>query len=82
MALVKKSEESRFYVVALLFYAADNHGDVVDRIRKVADEDPIHHKIFIHGLGWDTNAETLTGVFKELLILMGLSVDCRERRRS
>ena len=38
---------------------------MADRIRKVADEDPIHRKIFVHGLGWDTNAETLTGVFRE-----------------
>ncbi|KAM1530043.1 hypothetical protein ACFX1Z_019188 [Malus domestica] len=52
-------------LMALLREAADNHGDVADRIRKVADEDPIHRKIFVHGLGWDTNAETLTGVFRE-----------------
>ncbi|ONI01999.1 hypothetical protein PRUPE_6G172000 [Prunus persica] len=56
---------SKDQLIALLREAADTHGDVSDRIRKVADEDPIHRKIFVHGLGWDTNAETLTSVFKE-----------------
>uniref|UniRef100_A0A2N9FGN8 RRM domain-containing protein n=1 Tax=Fagus sylvatica TaxID=28930 RepID=A0A2N9FGN8_FAGSY len=27
------------------------------------DADPAHRKIFVHGLGWDTTAETLTSVF-------------------
>ncbi|KAM1000026.1 hypothetical protein ACFX2A_006819 [Malus domestica] len=38
-------------LISLLLEAADNHDDVADRIRKVVDEDPIHRKIFVHGLG-------------------------------
>ncbi|KAL6220010.1 hypothetical protein ACLB2K_007768 [Fragaria x ananassa] len=56
---------SKDQLVSLLKEAAESHRDVSDRIRKVADEDPIHRKIFVHGLGWDTTAETLTSVFTE-----------------
>ncbi|KAF3440467.1 hypothetical protein FNV43_RR18751 [Rhamnella rubrinervis] len=52
-------------VVNLLREAADKHRDIADRIRKVADEDPAHRKIFVHGLGWDTNAEALVNAFKQ-----------------
>ncbi|GFZ20593.1 UBP1-associated protein 2A [Actinidia rufa] len=30
---------------------------------KLADADPAHRKIFVHGLGWDANSETLTSEF-------------------
>ncbi|KAA8516305.1 hypothetical protein F0562_016598 [Nyssa sinensis] len=56
---------SKDQLISLLREAADKHSDVADRIRKVADEDPAHRKIFVHGLGWDTNAETLTNAFKQ-----------------
>ena len=52
-------------ILNLLCEAANKHRDVADRIRNVADEDPTHRKIFVHGLGWDTNAETLVNVFKQ-----------------
>ncbi|GFS37815.1 RNA-binding (RRM/RBD/RNP motifs) family protein [Actinidia rufa] len=32
-------------------------------VHKLADADPAHRKIFVHGLGWDANAETLTSEF-------------------
>lgn len=56
---------SKDQVVNLLREAADKHQDISDRIRKVADEDPVHRKIFVHGLGWDTNAEALANAFKQ-----------------
>ncbi|XP_059281218.1 UBP1-associated protein 2A-like [Lycium ferocissimum] len=34
-------------------------------IQKLADKDSTHRKIFVYGLGWDTTAETLTGVFEK-----------------
>ncbi|XP_010251683.1 PREDICTED: UBP1-associated protein 2A [Nelumbo nucifera] len=52
-------------LIDLLREAADQHSDIMDRIRKVADVDPVHRKIFVHGLGWDTNAEILINVFKK-----------------
>ncbi|XP_065852589.1 UBP1-associated protein 2A-like [Euphorbia lathyris] len=51
-------------LINLLREAADSHRDVAERIRRIADEDPAHRKIFVHGLGWDTNAETLISAFK------------------
>ncbi|KAI9121089.1 hypothetical protein K1719_008122 [Acacia pycnantha] len=56
---------SKEQVLNLLLEAANKHNDVADRVRKVADEDPAHRKIFVHGLGWDTNADTLINVFKQ-----------------
>ncbi|XP_061360539.1 UBP1-associated protein 2A-like [Gastrolobium bilobum] len=50
-------------IARLLCDAASKHRDVAERIRKVADSDPSHRKIFVHGLGWDTTAETLTAAF-------------------
>ncbi|EEF32870.1 UBP1-associated protein 2A [Ricinus communis] len=52
-------------LINLLREAADTHRDVADHIRKIADADPVHRKIFVHGLGWDTSAETLTNAFKQ-----------------
>ncbi|KAJ6316912.1 hypothetical protein OIU78_020075 [Salix suchowensis] len=51
-------------LISLLREAADAHLDVAEKIRQVADQDPVHRKIFVHGLGWDTNAEALTSAFK------------------
>ncbi|KAB5519149.1 hypothetical protein DKX38_023468 [Salix brachista] len=51
-------------LISLLREAADAHLDVAEKIRQVADQDPAHRKIFVHGLGWDTNAEALTSAFK------------------
>ncbi|KAI9082369.1 hypothetical protein K1719_035792 [Acacia pycnantha] len=47
----------------LVRQAAEKYPDFVDNVRQLADVDPAHRKIFIHGLGWDTTAETLTTVF-------------------
>ncbi|KAK3212051.1 hypothetical protein Dsin_016757 [Dipteronia sinensis] len=52
-------------LINLLCEASKNHCDIADRIRQIADEDPAHRKIFIHGLGWDTKAENLVEVFKQ-----------------
>lgn len=56
---------SKDQLVNLLLEAADKHRDIANRIRKLADEDPVHRKIFVHGLGWDTNAEALADAFKQ-----------------
>lgn len=48
---------------SLVKQAAEKYPDFVENIRQLADVDPAHRKIFIHGLGWDATAETLTSVF-------------------
>jgi heterogeneous nuclear ribonucleoprotein A1/A3 len=47
----------------LLRDAAVAHDDVLRTIHRVADSDPAQRKIFVHGLGWDATADTLTEVF-------------------
>ncbi|XP_057955761.1 UBP1-associated protein 2A-like [Malania oleifera] len=50
-------------LVLLIREAVEKYPDFVENVRKLADADPAHRKIFVHGLGWDTTNETLTSVF-------------------
>ncbi|GAV82029.1 RRM_1 domain-containing protein [Cephalotus follicularis] len=50
-------------LVTLLKQAVDKYPDLLNAVREFADADPVHRKIFVHGLGWDTTAETLTQEF-------------------
>lgn len=50
-------------LTALIKEALAKYPDFKQNIQKLADKDPAHRKIFVHGLGWDTTAETLTSVF-------------------
>ncbi|CAI8613732.1 unnamed protein product [Vicia faba] len=52
-------------IATLLCEAAAKHRDVADRIRKIADGDASHRKIFVHGLGWDTTSATLINAFSQ-----------------
>ncbi|GAB2210052.1 hypothetical protein Drorol1_Dr00015305 [Drosera rotundifolia] len=54
---------SKDQLMSLLVSAAESHPDIASNIRTLADEDPVHRKIFIHGLGWDATTETLKEVF-------------------
>ncbi|GAB2267063.1 hypothetical protein Dimus_002045 [Dionaea muscipula] len=54
---------SKEQLINLLTQAAESHYDVAARIRQIADQDPVHRKIFVHGLGWDTTADTLRNAF-------------------
>lgn len=38
---------------------------MLNEIRKLADKDPGHRKIFVRGLGWDTTTDTLKTVFSQ-----------------
>ncbi|CAM6094680.1 unnamed protein product [Calypogeia fissa] len=50
-------------LVEILQDAATRHTDVLEEIRKLADKDPAHRKIFVRGLGWDTTSDTLKTIF-------------------
>ncbi|KAJ0975415.1 hypothetical protein J5N97_017380 [Dioscorea zingiberensis] len=52
-------------LVELLRDAALIHPDVLSRIHLLADADPAHRKIFVHGLGWETTADTLISAFSQ-----------------
>ncbi|GMH28294.1 hypothetical protein Nepgr_030137 [Nepenthes gracilis] len=54
---------SKDKLIVLLSEAAESHYDVAARIRHIANEDPAHRKIFVHGLGWDTTTDTLRNAF-------------------
>lgn len=54
---------SKEQLVLLLKEAVSKYPDVVSSVQNVADSDPAHRKIFVHGLGWDTTAETLRSEF-------------------
>ncbi|KAL5831657.1 hypothetical protein ACOSQ4_017011 [Xanthoceras sorbifolium] len=43
--------------------AVSKYPDLMDSVWQMADMDPAHRKIFVHGLGWDTTAETLKAEF-------------------
>ncbi|PPR99980.1 hypothetical protein GOBAR_AA20684 [Gossypium barbadense] len=43
--------------------AVDKHPEFISSVRELADVDPAQRKIFVHGLSWDTTAETLTAEF-------------------
>ncbi|KAL3519964.1 hypothetical protein ACH5RR_018113 [Cinchona calisaya] len=43
--------------------AVISHPDVLEAVRSVADSDPAQRKLFVRGLGWETNTEKLRAVF-------------------
>ena len=51
-------------LINLLHEATDVHRDFADKIRQVANQDSVRRKVFVHRLGWDTNAEALMNAFK------------------
>lgn len=50
---------------ALVKQAVEKYPDLSENVRQLADVDPAHRKIFVHGLGWDATAETLTTTFSK-----------------
>ncbi|PPS07161.1 hypothetical protein GOBAR_AA13494 [Gossypium barbadense] len=50
-------------LITLIRRAVDKHPEFISSVREFADADPSHRKIFVHGLSWDTTAETLTAEF-------------------
>ncbi|OMO91477.1 hypothetical protein COLO4_18349 [Corchorus olitorius] len=52
-------------LITLIRKAVDKHPEFISSVREFADADPTHRKIFVHGLSWDTTAETLTAEFSK-----------------
>ncbi|KAL2345838.1 hypothetical protein Fmac_007123 [Flemingia macrophylla] len=48
---------------SLVKQAVEKFPEFIDSICQLTDVDPTHRKIFVHGLGWDATAETLTSIF-------------------
>ncbi|KAL0383336.1 UNVERIFIED_CONTAM: UBP1-associated protein 2A [Sesamum calycinum] len=51
-------------IIDLLKEAAAKDPKLLSKIVQVADSDPTHRKIFVHGLGWDATSEQLVQAFK------------------
>ncbi|PKA65618.1 Heterogeneous nuclear ribonucleoprotein 1 [Apostasia shenzhenica] len=56
---------SKDQLVEILCGAVSKYPDLWSSIRQTADLDISHRKIFVHGLGWNTNAEILTNIFRK-----------------
>ncbi|PKA60481.1 Heterogeneous nuclear ribonucleoprotein 1 [Apostasia shenzhenica] len=50
-------------ITSLLVSAAARDPDTLAEIRSLADLDPAHRKLFVHGLGWETTSDALRSVF-------------------
>ncbi|XP_008805340.1 UBP1-associated protein 2A-like [Phoenix dactylifera] len=53
------------HLMEILRDAAVKYPDVLEEVHRIADIDPAHRKVFVHGLGWDTNVETLVAAFRQ-----------------
>ena len=42
-----------------------NHMDVLEQVRSIMDKDPTQRKLFVRGLGWDTNTNSLNALFSQ-----------------
>ncbi|KAI3461185.1 hypothetical protein Pfo_017848 [Paulownia fortunei] len=56
---------SKDQLTLLIKEAVEKHPDIVENVHKLADSDPAHRKIFVHGLGWEANAETIVSIFEK-----------------
>ncbi|KAF8039674.1 hypothetical protein BT93_B2016 [Corymbia citriodora subsp. variegata] len=51
-------------LIAIIKEASANNPSLLAELIKSTESDPVHRKIFVHGLGWDTTDEVLTSAFK------------------
>ncbi|KAD7477960.1 hypothetical protein R6Q59_007515 [Mikania micrantha] len=64
---------SKEQLVLLMKEAVSKYPDLIGSVEKIADADPAHRKIFVHGLGWDTTTETLISEY----VKYGEIEDCK-----
>jgi len=50
---------TREQLLDILQEAATKHLEVLEQVRSIADKDPAQRKLFVRGLGWDTNTKSL-----------------------
>ncbi|EXB93643.1 Uncharacterized RNA-binding protein [Morus notabilis] len=51
-------------LVDLLAELGSQYPSIADKIKSVASADPVHRKLFVRGLAWNTTSETLCDAFK------------------
>lgn len=52
-------------IIEFLKEAALKDRSILNKITESAESDPVHRKIFIHGLGWDATVDQVLAVFKK-----------------
>lgn len=52
-------------LASLVKDAVKMYPDFINNVWEMADQDPAHRKIFVHGLGWDTTADILKSEFSK-----------------
>ncbi|KAJ8534109.1 hypothetical protein K7X08_007433 [Anisodus acutangulus] len=55
---------SKDQIINLFKTASSNDSSILSRVTTLADSDPTHRKIFVHGLGYDATSEQLLNAFK------------------
>ncbi|GER39340.1 RNA-binding (RRM/RBD/RNP motifs) family protein [Striga asiatica] len=56
---------SKDQLTLLVKEAVAKHPDLVEIVHNLADSDPSHRKIFVHGLGWEASDESITTSFSK-----------------
>ncbi|KAI4300705.1 hypothetical protein L6164_034051 [Bauhinia variegata] len=52
-------------LVDLLAKLGSKYPSIAEEIKSIASADPVHRKLFVRGLAWNTTSETLCAVFQE-----------------
>lgn len=52
-------------IIVFLKEAAEKDPSIVSRISKSTESDPVHRRIFVHGLGWDATNDQVQAVFMQ-----------------
>ncbi|XXG61302.1 hypothetical protein AAC387_Pa04g2996 [Persea americana] len=56
---------SKEQLIDLLRSAASSDPSLLREIHRIADRDPAHRKIFVHGLGWETTTDKIRSFFSQ-----------------
>ncbi|KAI3848603.1 hypothetical protein MKX03_010313 [Papaver bracteatum] len=54
---------SKEQLIDIIRSASTENKKLVEDIYKLADQDPSHRKLFVHGLGWETTSDKLREIF-------------------
>ncbi|OVA00400.1 RNA recognition motif domain [Macleaya cordata] len=52
-------------LIDIIRTASSEHPKIIEEIHRIADLDPAHRKLFVHGLGWETTSEKLRDFFSK-----------------
>ncbi|KAL1822484.1 hypothetical protein ACET3Z_009262 [Daucus carota] len=56
---------SKDQIIEFLKFAVLKDKQLLSRITQLSDSDPVHRKLFVHGLAWDTTSEQVLSVFDQ-----------------